>query len=51
MKPQEQCDNYKDLVNDNYYVVLIAHETMGSKAPDSLMMYERFGIKIQEYLN
>ena len=27
-------DNYKDLVNDNYYVVPIAHETMGSWAPD-----------------
>ena len=29
-------DNYKELVNDNYYVVPIAHETMGSWAPDSL---------------
>ena len=33
---KDKYDNYKDLVNDNYYVVPIAHKTMGSWAPDSL---------------
>ena len=27
---KDKYDNYKDLVNDNYYVVPIAHKTMGS---------------------
>ena len=27
---KDKYDNYKELVNDNYYVVPIAHETMGS---------------------
>jgi hypothetical protein len=38
---KEKYDNYKQLVNDNYYVVAIAHKTMGSWASDSL----KFGIK------
>ena len=33
---KEKYDNYKELVNENYYVVPIAHETMGSWAPESL---------------
>jgi hypothetical protein len=33
---KDKYDNYMDLVNKNYYVVPIAHETMGSWAPDSL---------------
>ena len=27
---KDKYDNYKELVNDNYYVVPIAHKTMGS---------------------
>ena len=41
---KDKYDNYIDLVNENYYVVPIAHETMGSWAPDSLK-FEGFGIK------
>ena len=33
---QQQYDNYKDLVNENYHVVPIAHKTVGSWAPYSL---------------
>ena len=29
-------DNYEELVKDHYYVVPMAHETMGSWAPNSL---------------
>ena len=48
MKPQEQCDNYKDLVNDNYYVVpILAHEIMGSKAPDSLKCMKDLGSRFK----
>ena len=40
--------NYEDLVNDNYYVVPIAHETMGSWAPDSLKFMKDLGSRISE---
>ena len=40
---KDKYDNYKDLVNDNYYVVPIAHETMGSWAPDSLKFMKDLG--------
>ena len=38
----------KKLVNDNYYVVPIAHETMGSWAPDSLKLMKDLGSSITE---
>ena len=41
-------DNYKDLVNDNYHVVPIAHKTMGSWAPDSLKFLKDMGSRITE---
>ena len=34
--PNQKLDIDKDLVNENYYVVPIAQETMGSWAPESL---------------
>ena len=40
--------NYKELVNDKYYVVPIAHETMGSWAPDSLKFMKDLGSRITE---
>ena len=42
---KDKYDNYKDLVNDNYFVVPIAHEIMGSWSPDSLKFMEGLGIK------
>ena len=33
---KDKHDNYKDLVNDNYHVDPIAHEIMGSWAPDKV---------------
>ena len=38
----------KYLVNDNYYVVPIAHETMGSWAPDSLKFMKDLGSRVSE---
>ena len=40
--------NYVELVNDNYYVVPIVHETMGSWAPDSLNFVKDLGSQITE---
>ena len=31
--------NYEELVKDHYYVVPMAHETMGSWAPNSLKLF------------
>ena len=45
---KDKYDNYKDLVNDNYYVVPIAHETMGSWAPDSLKFLKDLGSRVSE---
>ena len=45
---KDKYDNYKDLVNDNYYVVPIAHETMGSWAPDSLKFMKDLGSRVTE---
>ena len=45
---KDKYDNYKDLVNENYYVVPIAHETMGSWAPDSLKFLKDLGSRISE---
>ena len=45
---KDKYDNYKDLVNDNYHVVPIAHETMGSWAPDSLKFMKDLGSRITE---
>ena len=39
---------YKDLVNDNNYVVPIAHETMGSWAPDCLEFMKDLGSRVSE---
>ena len=39
---------YKDLVNDNKDVVPIAHETMGSWAPDSLKFMKDLGSRVSE---
>ena len=36
------------LVNDNYYVVPIAHETMGSWAPDSYKFMKDLGSRVTE---
>ena len=45
---KEKYVNIKELVNDNYYVVPIAHETMGSWAPDSLKFMKDLGSRISE---
>ena len=45
---KDKYDNYIDLVNENYYVVPIAHETMGSWAPDSLKFLKDLGSRISE---
>ena len=45
---KDKYDNYKDLVNDNYHVVPIAHETMGSWAPDSLKFMKDLGSRVSE---
>jgi hypothetical protein len=45
---KDKYDNYKDLVNDNYYEVPIAHETMGSWAPDSLKFMKDLGSRVSE---
>ena len=44
----DKYDNYKDLVNENYNVVPIAHETMGSWAPDSLKFMKDLGSRVSE---
>ena len=43
---KDTYDNYKDLVNENYYVVPIAHKTMGSWAPDSLKFMKDLGSRV-----
>ena len=43
---KDKYDNCKDLVNDNYYVVPIAHETMGSWSPDSLKFMKDLGSRV-----
>ena len=45
---KEKYDNYKELVNENYYVVPIAHKTMGSWAPDSLKFMKDLGSRVSE---
>lgn len=45
---KEKFKNYEELVNDNYFVVPIAHETMGSWAPDSLKFLKDLGSRITE---
>ena len=45
---KDKYDNYKDLVNDNYYVAPIAHETIGSWAPDSLKFMRDLGLSFFE---
>ena len=45
---KDKYDNYKDLVNDNYHVVPIAHQTMGSWAPDSLRFMKDLGSRVSE---
>jgi hypothetical protein len=45
---KDKYDNYKDLVNDNYCVVPIAHETMGSCAPDILKFLKDLGSRVSE---
>ena len=42
---KDKYDNYMDLVNENYYVVPIAHKTM---APDSLKFLKDLGSRISE---
>jgi hypothetical protein len=38
----------KVVINENYYVVPIAHKTMGSWAPDSLKFVKELGSRITE---
>ena len=45
---KDKFRNYEELVNENYYVVPIAHETMGSWAPDSLKFMKDLGSRISE---
>ena len=45
---KDRFNNYVELVNDNYYVVPIAHETMSSLAPDSLKFMKNLGSRITE---
>ena len=42
---KDKYDNYKDLVNDNYYVVPIAHKTHGFMGSRQSQIYETFGFK------
>ena len=45
---KDEFRNYEELVNDNYYVVPIAHETMGSRTSDSYKFYKDLGSRITE---
>ena len=45
---KDKFRNYEELVNENYFVVPIAHETMGSWAPDSLKFMKDLGSRISE---
>ena len=47
-KKTNTYNNYKDLVNENYYIVPIAHETMGSWAQDSLGFMKDLGSRVSE---
>ena len=45
---KDKYNNYKDLVNENYYIVTIAHETMGSWAQDSLKFMKDLESRVSE---
>ena len=45
---KDKFKNYVELVNDNYYVVSIVHETMSSWAPNSLNFVKDLGSRITE---